>query len=473
MNTEHMSTSSTPLPADITAKRIAFVGPYCTRCVTTLRNTMCQITQGTTNEMDEAVMARIIFYFSQKIDGQCDNTMGKWNQSCVTEIISKDYNSLDWDLVAINFDFPEFMIRDHVHLCSILELYCAAAKKPLSIHVMANSWLNKSGQLSFLENIFSVPQSIFPVDLDEEEEKDAATENDVPYAACTNRRVLASSAVLQLLLDSISIDPTLVSRTRAIFRRGFESYPDILLCALLRCSTISNKAGIKIKKEIITRAIAVVFNPPSQIGNVPAVIQRLWAISENCTLLFSNEALRCTMDSEPQVRLSTLKYIIRILESVAPLTYREKLLHGGKKYELHYAYAFYLADRNGLHLLSYLNDQIKMFGTTFVVGLTAFMLKNLRHVTAPNDESLLSRKTLVISLYFLRCLDASVLKQVISINRKVTVGAIVRMILSLSCAAPIPPSNSSGENGDEYEEDIEDDVSDVCFNADLSRMGGV
>mmetsp|Transcript_16668 Transcript_16668/g.24955 ORF Transcript_16668/g.24955 Transcript_16668/m.24955 type:complete len:468 (-) Transcript_16668:210-1613(-) len=467
MNTDHMS--STPLPADIIAKEIAFVGPYCTRCVSTLRNTMCQITQkGPTQEIDEAVMARVLFFFSEKIEEQCDNnTLGEWNQSCVTEIISKDYESLDWDLVAMNFDFPEFMIRDPVHLCSFLELYCAGAKKSLSMHAMANPWLNKSGQLSFLENVFSVPQSIFDVELDEEEEKDAATENDVPYAACTNRRGLASSAVLQLLLDSISNDPILVNRTRSLFRRGFESYPDILLCALLRCSTISNKAGVKIKKEIITRAIAVVFNPPRQVGNVPAVIPRLWAISEKCTLLFSNEALRNTMDSEPQVRLSTLTYIIRILESVAPLTYRAKLLHGGKKYELHYAYAFYLADRNGLRLLSYLNDQIKKFGTAFVVGLTAFMLKNLRHVSAPNDESLLSRKTLVISLYFLRCLDASVLKQEISINRRVTVGAIVRMILSLSCSVPAPTSNSSGDNGDDYEEDLDDDVSDACFNGDF------
>jgi len=486
-NSSTMAERLSPAGAGLITNLLAELGPACTQSVPTLRDTLRHITRRLPNSsnnssIDEEVMARLVYFFSErgtKAGGNpaSNNTAvgsltndfdigegADWNLANIAQVFSEDYYSLNWDQVSLQFDFPDFMIRDHLHLQAFLGLFKTGSKKPLLAYPMMTPWANKSGQLSFLENAFVVPDKIFSFSLNEEEEMDASTADDVQNAVCLNRRAWASSAVLQLLLE-LSDDPKLALRVRDVFIKGLVTYPEILLCALARfCTareTAGNQSGMKIKAEIFRELIGFFFKPSSKVRNGPAAVKRLWAISENYTVGFSTEAWSSTAKEEPKVRLQTLTHIIRLLSTAAPKTFQAKVLGVSKDYEFNIAFAFFLADHNALDLIPYLDSQVKQVELTLTLSLVAFIAKYHPHVGAEKGQSLLSGSCLITSLNFLRGLDVKYMNQNIP-DSSITIGESVKSLLNVCykthpqlserLAAPSPTPNSSGSQKDDIEE---------------------
>jgi CCR4-NOT transcription complex subunit 1 len=483
-----MAERLSPAGAGLITNLLAELGPSCTQSVPTLRDTLRHITTRLPNNssnnssIDEEVMARLVYFFSErgtKVGGNpaSNNTAvgtltndfdigegADWNLANIAQVFSEDYYSLNWDQFSMHFDFPDFMIRDHLHLQAFLGLFKTGSKKPLSAYSMVTPWANKSGQLSFLENAFVVPDKVFSFSLNEEEELDASTADDVQNAVCLNRRGWASSAVLQLLLE-LSDDPKLALRVRDVFIKGLVTYPEILLCALARfCTareTAGNQSGMKIKAEIFRELIGFFFKPSSKVRNGPAAVKRLWAISDNYTVGFSTEAWSSTAKEEPKVRLLTLTHIIRLLSTAAPNTFQAKILGVSKDFEFKIAFAFFLADHNALDLIPYLDSQVKQFEKAFTLSLIAFIAKYHPHVGAEKGQSLLSGSCLIISLKFLRGLDVKYMNQNLP-DSSITIGESVKSLLnqcykthpqlSERLAAPSPTPNSSGSQKDDIEE---------------------
>jgi len=486
-NSSKMAERLSPAGAGLITNLLAELGPACTQSVSTLRDTLIQITRGLPNSpnnpsIDEETMATLVHFFSErgtKAGGNpsSNNTAvgtltndfdigegADWNLSHVAQVISEDYNSLNWDQVAVKFDFPEFMIRDHLHLQAFLGLYKTGSKKPLSSYTMVKPWANKLGQLSFLENAFVVPNSVFAFTLKEEEDLDANTAEDVQNAVCLNKRGWASSAVIQLLLG-LSDDPKLAQRVHYIFITGLVTYPEILLCALVRFSTAretaGNQSGMKTKTEIFRELIVPFFKPSSKVRNGPAAVKRLWSISENYTVGFSIEAWSSTAKEEPKVRLLVLTHIIRLLSAAAPKNFQTKVLSLSKDDEFNIAFAFFLSDHNALDLLVYLDSQVKQLESTFILSMISFIAKYHQHVGAEKGQSLFSGSCLISSLTYLRGLDAKYMNQKVS-DSSITIGESVKSLLNqcykthpqlserLSANSPTP--NLSGSQKDDIEE---------------------
>lgn len=482
--TKNMAERISPNEAGLITNLLAELGPACTQSVSTLRDTLQQITRGYSNTpsnmyMSEEQLARVLVFFSEKGTkagggnpislNELDVTeRTEWNLSNVSQVFSEDFRSLNWEQVANNFDFPGFMIRDVSHLRGFLVLYKAGATNPVPIQSMTRPWTNKSGQLSFIENILLVPSSVFSFSLNEEEEKDAATTDDVQNALCLNRKGWASSSVLNLLFE-MSDDPNLAPRVGALFRQGLSTYPEILLCSIVRLSTSRDAAsinsGLRIKKEIIRELIALIFMPFSKVRNSLSAIQRLWVISENDTLKFSVEAWRLSSSKDPKIRLQILGHIIRNISNVSPKTFQAKVLYGSGDYEFSIAAAFFMADHNALDLPLYLDDQVKKVELPFIMGLVAFIAHNVQHTSAEKGQSLMSASNLIACLTYLRGLDPKVLNKKIpsgsGMDTNITIGESVKALLnqcfkmypqlSDRLSAPSPTPNSSAQK-DEIEE---------------------
>jgi CCR4-NOT transcription complex subunit 1 len=335
---------------------------------------------------------------------------------------------------------------------------------------MTRPWTNKSGQLSFIENILLVPSSVFSFALNEEEEKDATTTDDVQNALCLNRKGWASSLVLQLLFE-MSDDPNLAPRVGSLFSQGLSTYPEILLCSIVRFSTskdtASHNLGLRIKKEIIRELIDLIFMPCSKVRNSLSAVQRLWVISQNDTLKFSIEAWRLSNTKENKIRFQILGHIIRILSNASPKTFQAKVLYGSGDYNFSIAVAFFMADHNALDLPLYLDDQVKKVELPFIMGLVAFIAHNVQHTSLEKGQSLISASNLIASLtYLLRGLDPKVLNKKIptesGFDTNITIGESVKALLnqcykmypqlSDRLSAPSPTPNSS------QKDDIEKDA---------------
>lgn len=438
--------------------------------------------------VSEDQMARLILFFSEKGTKAGGNPISKntaigttfndldvgerteWNLSNVAQVFSEDFRNLNWEQVANNFDFPGFMIRDVSHLRGFLALFKAGATNQVSIQSMTRPWANKSGQLSFIENILLVPSSVFSFALNEEEEKDAATTDDVQNALCLNRKGWASSLVLQLLFE-MSDDPNLAPRVGSLFSQGLSTYPEILLCSIVRFSTskdtASHNLGLRIKKEIIRELIDLIFMPCSKVRNSLSAVQRLWVISQNDTLKFSIEAWRLSNTKENKIRFQILGHIIRILSNASPKTFQAKVLYGSGDYNFSIAVAFFMADHNALDLPLYLDDQVKKVELPFIMGLVAFIAHNVQHTSLEKGQSLISASNLIASLtYLLRGLDPKVLNKKIptdsGFDTNITIGESVKALLnqcykmypqlSDRLSAPSPTPNSS------QKDDIEKDA---------------
>jgi len=456
---EHSSTVGTRAAIDI-KNILADLGSATTRSTSTLRDTLSEITRNISNlnndttstSIDEAAIASIIFFYSERGskqrlgDGADSSAMvgaltndndisdnNTWDLNIVSQVLSEDYSHLDWRVVAQNFDFPEFMIRDNVHLVAFLSLYKVGAKETMPLAPFVSEWRNQSGQLSFLENVLSVSPNIFQFPVDEAEAADAATVAE-GKSNCPNPQGWASVDVLKRLLQ-ISDVPSLVRRVRDLFVKGLLTCPEVLLCSLVRLqlsfATAAQQgnmpnanAGMQMKGELMKELIPLFFKPTShhRIQNSQAAFRRLWAISPNTVAAACLEAWRSTTNDTPQIRRATIVHVISISRMLlSPENATATILNWDKDYEFSIAVACIMADLDLLNLINWLTERTSSStgGTMFIVSVVAFISKTysaaVARATDPRTGGpLLSLENLLACLQFLQGLDKSLLNQTIS-----------------------------------------------------------
>ena len=426
------------------------IGPACTQNRSTFRETLAEITaNNTTPGLNEAALARVIHFFSDKgkdsegsssAIGVSSSLLGSlipgrgsevsadgWNLKSVAEVLEQDYSSRDWNLVAQCWDFAGFVIKDVDQFRSLLDLYRAGAKRAPPLSAFTSQWRNATGQLCILESIMTVPQNVFMTPLNEEESADAATA--APGATGIDPQSFASMEILQRLLFLSDI-PSLYRRVRDLFVRGLLSCPEVLLCSLVRLQLhVANtppqsgrealaNAGLQIKTELMRELIPLFFRPNThhRVQNAPAALRRLYAISPNTVTAACFEAWRSTIGDNSQMRVATLVHIINIARLLpSPADAVASLLNGGKDPEFSVAIAFVMADNDFLQLKPWLNEKLSQRNTVgiFAAAIVSYIAKT--HSTASlrgtEPTPLVSLENIVTALQILNALDATTLSQ--------------------------------------------------------------
>lgn len=449
-------------PSIILSSALAEIGPASTLSVSTLRETVAEIISAIPGNnrsasLDETGIARLIYFFSdkQKQNGAAspeDNIIGSllsneaggdgksYNLGVVSQFLSQDYGSADWNKVARNWDFPDFSIKDAAHFGTFIEIYRAGAKGDPPLAAFTGEWRNPAGQCSLLEGMFSVPPSVYTCPLNDSESADAATVSQASTANCPNPKCWASSELLQRLLFLSDI-PTLARRIRDLFVKGLLVCSEVLLCALVRLqlnvanaaaqgeasSELAN-AGMQMKGELMRELIPLFFKPNSQhrVQNGPAALRRLWAISPNTVTAACIEAWRSTVSESAQSRRGTVVHIISIARLLpSPEHAIASLLNGSKDPEFSIAVAFIMADNDILQLKPWLSERISAgsAGTgaaavQFSVILVAYLGKMYSSATPRTsgsnaDSPLVSLENVATCLQALNSLDQSLLSQTI------------------------------------------------------------
>jgi CCR4-NOT transcription complex subunit 1 len=369
-------------------------------------------------------------------DNDSSKTNG-WNLKVVSEVLSNDYASIDWSLVASKWDFADFEMRSTEQFRILFDLYRSVARVDPPLTVFTCQWKNPVAQCSLLETLLSVPPSVYRVPLNDAELADAATAlvDGQVTASAPNPLGWASSYVLQRLLYLSDI-PALTPRIRDIFVKGLLTCPEVLLCALIRLQLNAANAaahgnmdafanfGMQMKGELMRELIPLFFKPNShhRVQNGPAALRRLWAISHSTVTTLCNEAWRSTATDAPQVRLATLKHIINIMQLLpSPETATATLLDGSKDPEFSIALVFVLDDNGLWQLKPWLMERVASSGSgsviaMFAMALVVYLSKTYSWAKPRGNtegESLASLENLSVSLQVLTALDSSVFSQTV------------------------------------------------------------
>lgn len=421
------------------------VGPACTRNANVFRETLAEISHNST--LNEPAIARIIFFFSDKgrdADGSAlmgvssallgslipgrglETSADGWNLNAVAEVLEQDYALRDWNVVAAYWDFPGFLMRDADQFRTLVHLYRAGAKRVPPLRAFTVQWRNTPGQLSVIESIVAVSQSVYVCPLNDEELADASTA--APGASGIDPQCFASMDILQRLLFLSDI-PALYRRVRDLVVKGLLSCPEVLLCSLVRLQLhVANKgvphgnenpanAGMQIKTELMRELIPLFFRPNSQhrVQNAPAALRRLYAISPNTVTAACFEAWRSTANDSAQMRLATVMHIINIARLMpSPADAIASLLNGSKDPEFSIAIAFVMADNDYLQLKPWLVEKLSNSASVaaFASGIVSYLAKTYS-TAAPKggDATLVSVENIAISLQILQALDPALLNQ--------------------------------------------------------------
>lgn len=418
------------------------VGPACTSSDSTFRETLNEFRRSFA--IDESVMARILFFFSSKgkdsksessssgisssllgslLPGRTDESLdtGGWNLGVVQQVIACDYKSgLDWNMVARQWDFYEFLIRDGEQFRTLIELYRAGAQQYPPIVALTSQWQNPGSQCSLLEAIMSVPANVFMCELSEVEQADANTagSDSQIMTAVPNPRCWACSSVLQCLLHLTEV-PSISRRVRDLFIKGLLSCPEVILCALIRLSLnqtseASANVGKQMKSECMRELVPLFFKPNSghRVQNGPAACRRMWEISPNTFTAACIEGWRSTAADSPQVRLTSIVHIISIVRLLTPPPAPEtalKSLLEGQDPEFSIALYFVLADKFNYQLKSWLSERVASGGNKFVGVLITYLAKFYQTASPRSENPLVSLENMNISLQVLLTLDASIM----------------------------------------------------------------
>jgi len=481
------------------------LGPSCMSSVSTLRETLYEITKTLPSDLDkttkpaaldEEAVARLIYFFSERgsyknndenskgassssalvgtltndydISDRTNNGGSQWNLAVVSEILSQDYGNLDWGVIARKFDFSGFFIRDALHFSLLLNLYQAAARTTFPFDAMVSKWQNRYEQLSLIKISLSVSPSVFSFPASEEEAADAATAGENTSPNCQNPRGWASSRLLQVLLEMSenTADRRLVRGVSDLFVKGLLSFPEILICSHFRrfqavSQGLQPNVGAKMQGELTGQLLQLFFKPNREnpVRNGPAAIRRLWEIDYNTVVAASIEAWRSTANESQQSRVFTIIHIITIIRHLpSPQKSTPIFISGNKNNEFSISIAFVMADNDLLKLRAWLNSRIPVNndGFAFVVALVDYLGKYhasaLPRVTATNNNngkgaSLVSIENLMLTVQVLRVLDASMLAQEISTGNtnntsSQTLGDRIK-ILTEACVAVHPNLSSA------------------------------
>lgn len=463
------------------------LGPSCTRSPTALREVLADIAR-TNGVLDEAAMASLIYFFSDKTgdtassdaagsslssallgsivvgrggpEGSSSAASG-WSLETVAQVISEDYSSsLDWGSVPKHWDNFDFKMRDTNHFRALLELFRAGAKAAPPLSAFTSTWRNSAGQLSLIEAMVSVPPSVFRVPLNEEELADASTAPPLGQNSAPNPECWASMDILQRLLV-LSEAPSLYRRVRDLFVRCLLSCPEVLFCALVRLqlhmANSSNQpggeslvnAGMQMKTELMRELIPLFFRPNThrRVQNGPAALRRLHAISPTTVMAACFEAWRSASMESARIRLAGVIHIINIAKLLpSPADAVASLLSGNKDAEYSISIAFVMADNDYLELRPWLGEKLSSRNSvaTFAVSLVSYLQKTYEFAgtrqRGSSDAPLVSLENILVSFQLLQGLDTSILSR--QVSGSTTLGDSIRSLVD-SCVSLYPSLRSN------------------------------
>lgn len=432
MSTPTKSTAErlSPASAGLITNMLAELGPACTQSVTALRDTLLQVTNSypsasrMSTPIDEQKMARLIHFFSDKGTRPSnesaalanDATGGsEWNLDNVSKVLQDDYRHLNYDVVARQFDFEGFLIRDDKHFRVFLKLYTIVAQQPFPGGAVTTRWTNTIGHCSFLAFALTSPPSLFAFPLTEDEQKDAAVAA-VSNSSEVNASGWASKFVFETMLE-FSEYPSLLPRVRDVFVKALMNCPEVVLCALARRSSTSGSRRTPMEEQLKKDLLPYYFNPEKQSGRNPTlVMRRLWSLSPNFLIDACVQEWRQEQEKPPQTRLALVNHIINIIKCLpAPEKDMIAILKSGI-YDFTVGLAFVMADQDLLLPHAWLEERFRTGGIEFAVGLMTYIYKNIR-LAAPRAKGvtapLLSLESVAVALNFLTSLPGSSLSQTI------------------------------------------------------------
>ena len=176
---DRVSPTDGPDPYEGVFKVLSDVGPACTRGATKLRETIREVTESlpTSNgtKLDEAGVARMIYFFSDRATGPSteaeksglsNSILGSllagrgndtpetngWNLKVVAEVLSQDYASRDWALVASKWDFADFRMKTTDQFQTLVELYRRAAQRDPPLAAFTCQWKNPRSTMYTIGN---------------------------------------------------------------------------------------------------------------------------------------------------------------------------------------------------------------------------------------------------------------------------------------------------------------------------------
>lgn len=491
------------------------IGPACTRNIMTFRETLAEITASNPSGVNEAALARIVHFFSDKgrgfdgssLIGVSSALLGSiipgrgnevsadgWNIKTVSEVLEKDYSLRDWAMVAKHWDFPGFALKDAEQFRGLILLYRAGAHTNPPLTAFTTQWTNTGGQLSILESIMTASQDVFSITLNESESEDAAAS--APGVTRINPNCFASMEILQRLLFLSDI-PSLYRRVRDLFVKGLINCPEVLLCALVRLQLQAAitplqagrdalaSAGLQIKTELMRELIPLFFRPTShhRVQNAPGALRRLYAISPNTVTAACFEAWRSTVGESQQMRVATLVHIINIARLLPnPADAVASLLNGNKDPEFSVAIAFVMADNEYLQLKPWLVEKLSNKNTVsvFAAAIVSYIAKTHSLSRSRGSEStpLVSLENIATTLQIMLSLDASILTQPFSSAdgtqmKGTTLGDNVKAVVEACIAAHpslhstlsvkiIPSNNCDGSSAMGQPSGASDDVEEMA-----------
>ena len=372
-----------------------------------------------------------------------------WDLNVVSRVLATDYESMDWNSVALEWDYPGFVIRDVEQFRKLLELYRAGAQRDPPLKGFTAQWKNTAGQCTLMEALLSAPPSVYRCPLSEAEMLDAATAAPEGQGLAMNPQGWASSEVLQRLLYLSDI-PSLARRVRDLFVKGLLSCPEVILCALVRLQLNAANAaahgnadsmvhaGTQMKGELMRELIPLFFKPSAQhrVKNAPAAIGRLWVISHTTVTSCCIEAWRSTSQEPPQTRRATLVHIIDIVRRLpSPKDAIASLLNGAKDPEFSVAMAFFMADNDMLQLKQWLTERTTApngaSAALFSIALVSYLAKTFKSAVPRSggaETPLVSLENVATSLGVLLSLEGALESQAVPAS----VGSNVNLLAGCS-----------------------------------------
>lgn len=502
-------------PAAAATRILLELGPACCQSIGMLREALrLVVTQnpgggGGTQPWSEPGVARLLHFFSVVScsggggggkndlsaafvgaypgEQQGESPLGtEWNLDVVSQVLASDFSHLNWQLVARSLDFSEFRIRVPRQLEILLSLYRSGARgQQLPLDALtAETWTNRTGQLSLLKHLLAVSPNIYNFPLDPEEALDASTtvveggmsnvvvgvssisNNGLPLAS--NPRGWACAKVLQRLLH-LSDDKCVLPAVREVFIVALLSCPEVILCAIVRLQILSasrsgDRGGMPMKGELMRELVPLFFKPPKStsgegegrggggeapspppqvVKNMPGAIRRLWTISQNTVIAAFLEAWRTTANDPPKVRLQTVIHLIGIVRVLpSPQDAIGNIINGFKDPEFSITVAYVMADNEMLTLRSWLADRWNAHAGTpghdlaYAISLVSYVGKNNAIATPRRTKSLVSVENLTTTLQFVMSLDAEMMNATVP-NSQGTLGESLKAVVD-ACLSKHP-----------------------------------
>ena len=151
-----------------------------------------------------------------------------WDMGIVAQVLSADFGSLDWRVVASNLDHPDFFLEEPQAFASLVGVYKQASKAEFPLDMLFGTWSNTAGQLSFVRQALATPGVL-------------------GFGGATNKQECfgddgGAEAEPWLALDLIASLLTLAeaghySDVRMLFVKPARACPELLLCGLAQSQT--------------------------------------------------------------------------------------------------------------------------------------------------------------------------------------------------------------------------------------------